>query len=463
MPSLHTTTLGQLIPMDLSSIQPFLDWLTAHQQWVAVCIVVIAFLESLAIAGIVIPGVLLLFGASAVAGSGTLGLWPTLLSALIGAVLGDCISFFLGKVAKHRIRGMWPFRKYPQWLDNGEKFFNRHGGKSIIIGRFVGPIRPVLPLVAGMLDMSSLRFVSINFVSALGWAPLYMLPGYLFGMSLQGDITLPDGLGELGLLLLAAAGVAFIVIRLSHWHLQPDARLYRTLHNWIDRQHNVRIFWHWLADRRDHSPTFPLLSMLLCLSSITALLLMWLLDTQTNLFTLLDQQVSQYFEGIQHPWLEALFNYLARLVDAVFLIGFASIFIIGLIAKRHFTAALHIIVALLINELLRNLVPGTQLTGITLTSCLMAAFVAQELNHQRRWWVYSATLLPITLATLPWLYVDQISITDMGYGILMGTTLCGVIRISFSRHNRHAINADPVLWLSSIMALIWSIFYIGFF
>ena len=68
--------------MDLSSIQPFLDWLAAHQQWVALSIITIAFLESLAIAGIVIPGVLLLFGASAMAGSGILEIWTTLLCAL---------------------------------------------------------------------------------------------------------------------------------------------------------------------------------------------------------------------------------------------------------------------------------------------------------------------------------------------------------------------------------------------
>ena len=92
--------------MDISSIQPFLDWLANNQQWVAICIFLIAFFESLAIAGIIIPGVLLLFGASAVAGGGTLDIGATLLSALTGAVLGDCTSFFLGKFAKQRIRNI---------------------------------------------------------------------------------------------------------------------------------------------------------------------------------------------------------------------------------------------------------------------------------------------------------------------------------------------------------------------
>lgn len=448
--------------MDLSSIQPLLDWLTANPQWVAAFIFLISFLESLALAGIIIPGVLLLFGVSVVAGSGTLGVWPTLLSGLIGAVLGDCISFFLGKVAKHRILGMWPFRKYPQWLENGEKFFNRHGGKSIIIGRFVGPLRPVLPLVAGMLDMSSVRFVSINFVSAAGWAPTYLLPGYLFGMSLQGDVPLPAGLDKLGLLILAVAAVAFVVIRLSHWQLQPDGLLYRSLHNWIDRQQNVRIFWHWFADRRDANPTYPLLSMLLFLSSLLALLLLWLLATQTGLLDLLDQQVSQYFAGIQNLWLGGLFKDLPGLVDSAFIIGFSSIFVIWLIAKRHVTAAVHIICAVLLSELLRLLFPSTQLTGITLISCLLAAFVAQELPPQRRWWVYSAALIPITLAALPWLYFDRLSITQMSDDMLIGIALCAAVRLSFSRYNRHPIKANWTLWLSCTLVLLWSVFYIGF-
>ena len=171
--------------MDLTPIQPLLDWLTQHPDWVAAAIVLIAFLESLAIAGVVIPGVLLLFGTCAIAGNGFLQLWPTLACAFTGAVLGDGISFFLGKHFKENIKGLWPFRNYPEWITNGEAFFDRHGGKSIIIGRFVGPIRPVMPLVAGMLDMSSLRFISINIFSALGWAPVYVLPGYLFGASID--------------------------------------------------------------------------------------------------------------------------------------------------------------------------------------------------------------------------------------------------------------------------------------
>jgi undecaprenyl-diphosphatase len=380
---------------------------------------------------------------------------------LTGAVLGDCTSFFLGKFAKQRIRNIWPFRNHPKWLYNGEKFFARHGGKSIIIGRFVGPIRPVLPLVAGMLNMPSWRFISINLVSALGWAPLYILPGYFFGASLQGDITLPNGVGKLGALLLTLIIVVLIIMRLTHWHLQPNGYLYRAAHAWIDRQHSVRIFWHWLAEHRGHKPTLPLLSMLLLLGSLLTLVMVVLFNSNTAGLAQLNQLIAQHFSNIQHAWLDSLFGYFIRFSDIGFLRGLAAIFVLWLAVKRHFAAIVHIVAALLMSELLIYLWQAMLLTGITLVSGLMAAFIAQEVPPQQRWKIYSVTPLPIALVSLSHLYFGDLLITDVSCGILAGMALCGAVRISFSHYNRQAIVSDPWLWLSTIAALMWAVFYSG--
>ena len=69
-------------------------------------------------------------------------------------------------------------------LENAESFFYRHGGKSILLGRFVGPIRPIIPMVAGMLGMKPMAFTVINVLSAIGWALVYILPGLFLGTSL---------------------------------------------------------------------------------------------------------------------------------------------------------------------------------------------------------------------------------------------------------------------------------------
>lgn len=167
------------------------QWLQTHQDWMALIIFAVAFLESLVVVGLILPGVVMLFTAASIAGGGALDMWTMLLAGFVGAVLGDGISFILGQLFHERIRGWWPFRTHPQWLEQGERFFERHGGVSIALGRFVGPIRPVIPVVAGMMGMPARHFYIVNILSALLWAPAYLLPGYLVGASLHWQDYLP--------------------------------------------------------------------------------------------------------------------------------------------------------------------------------------------------------------------------------------------------------------------------------
>ena len=163
------------------SLTDLTSWLEVHQQWIIYAIAITAFLESLALVGIVIPGIALLFAVAAAAGAVNIPLLPLLGAAFCGAVLGDTLSFFIGRHFHHSIKRLPPFTSHPQWITKGEQFFQRYGLFSVAIGRFVGPIRPILPLIAGMLEMQPSRFIGINLISAMGWAPLYLLPGYLMG------------------------------------------------------------------------------------------------------------------------------------------------------------------------------------------------------------------------------------------------------------------------------------------
>jgi len=161
------------------------DWLATHQQWLGLAIFLISFTESLAVAGLVVPGVFMLFAVSALAAGGGMPLTVAVAWAFSGAVLGDLISFFLGRYFHQNIRNFGPFRRNPQWIDSGEFFFRRYGWLSIVLGRFIGPIRPIIPMVAGMFDMPVWRFVVINLLSALAWAPAYLIPGYTTGRAAQ--------------------------------------------------------------------------------------------------------------------------------------------------------------------------------------------------------------------------------------------------------------------------------------
>lgn len=166
-------------------VQPLMDWVALHPNLAGFIIFLIAMIESLVIIGVFVPGAALLFGVGALIGMGTLELWPTLAWAAAGAIVGDGISFWLGYHYREQLHHIWPFKNHPKLFSRGEKFFHKHGGKSIAFGRFVGPIRAIVPTVAGMMAMSPLRFTIINILSALAWAPVYILPGAAFGTSLE--------------------------------------------------------------------------------------------------------------------------------------------------------------------------------------------------------------------------------------------------------------------------------------
>lgn len=166
-------------------LQQLLDWIALHPLWAGVAIFAIAMGESLAIIGMLIPGAAMMIGFGALISTGTLEFWPTCGWAIAGAIVGDGLSFMLGHYYQDRLPQLWLFRKYPQSLEKGIQFFQQYGGKSVIIGRFVGPTRAIIPMVAGMLGMPANRFLAANIISALAWAPLYLLPGMVLGASLE--------------------------------------------------------------------------------------------------------------------------------------------------------------------------------------------------------------------------------------------------------------------------------------
>jgi len=140
-----------------------------------------ALLESLAIVGVLIPGVIILFGAGTLIGAGVIDFWSSCLWAVAGAIIGDGLSYWLGHHFDYLTARFKWFQLHPDHLKKGIEFFQRYGDLSVSLGRFFGPIRAVVPLVAGLLHMPPRRFYLANILSALIWAPAYLLPGMLVG------------------------------------------------------------------------------------------------------------------------------------------------------------------------------------------------------------------------------------------------------------------------------------------
>jgi membrane protein DedA with SNARE-associated domain len=154
-----------------------LDFVRLHQNWAIAVMFVTSFGESFAFLGLLFPGTSLLIAAGALIKSGSLPFWPILLGAVLGAVLGDTVSYWIGRRFGGRLAGVWPFTRNPELLAGGIQFFRRHGGKSVFIGRFFGPVRAIVPLAAGILLMSPRLFWVANVTSALIWAPMLVLAG----------------------------------------------------------------------------------------------------------------------------------------------------------------------------------------------------------------------------------------------------------------------------------------------
>jgi len=157
------------------------DWIVLNPGWAGAFVFLSCMCESLAVIGLFVPGLAFMAIIGLLINAGILDVVPTLTYAILGAVVGDGISYYLGWRFKEHLAFYWPFSRFPKWLERGKQFFIDHGSKSIVIGRFVGPVRPFIPVVAGMMYMSPRMFLFANILSAIIWAPIYMLPGFLLG------------------------------------------------------------------------------------------------------------------------------------------------------------------------------------------------------------------------------------------------------------------------------------------
>jgi undecaprenyl-diphosphatase len=143
-----------------------------------------SIIEAVAVLGILIPGTPILMavaGAAAMAGQPML---PFLALAILGAVIGDFLSFWVGRRFSVRLCRVWPFSRKPDLMRNAHHFFDRYGIYSVALCRFVPVLRSTVPLVAGMAGMRQRRFVIANVASAFVWAPVHIYPAKLAGLSL---------------------------------------------------------------------------------------------------------------------------------------------------------------------------------------------------------------------------------------------------------------------------------------
>ncbi len=161
-------------------IQNILSYIEGAGPFAYFFVFLTACIESAPFVGAFTPGTALLVFFGYLVSVHTLGFFPTIVCAFLGAVVGDLIGYYMGKYGIHFLE------KHKKWLSDahisaGEKFFKDHGGKSIFIGRFFGPLRAILSVVAGMAKMPFIQFNIYNIAGAIIWVHLYILIGFFFG------------------------------------------------------------------------------------------------------------------------------------------------------------------------------------------------------------------------------------------------------------------------------------------
>ncbi len=201
-------------------LETLTQWLAGHPQWLGLALLIVACMECLAVVGLIIPGTVLVFAIAVLAGSGVLSLVETLLLGFIGGLIGDLLSYALGRRYHQGIRSLRGLRDHPEWLVQAEHYFQRYGVASLLVGRFIGPLRPMLPMTAGMLDMPFGRFLLVSLCAAAGWSMAYLLPGWSAGAAIR--LPLEEGFWSeagivVGALLTLIAATAFGSLRGLRW------------------------------------------------------------------------------------------------------------------------------------------------------------------------------------------------------------------------------------------------------
>ena len=201
--------------------------------WTYALVGVFAYLETAAFVGLVAPGETVIIAGGVIAGQGEIELLPLIGLVWTCAVLGDTSSFLIGR----RLGRRFLMKHGPKVginesrLEQVERYFERHGGKTILIGRFIGLVRALAPFVAGSSGLAYRRFIPFSIVGTGLWATTFCVLGYVFWQSFD---QVANVAGHAVFAFGVVAGVVFGVVVAYRRLRQPEER--ERLKVWVDRQ-----------------------------------------------------------------------------------------------------------------------------------------------------------------------------------------------------------------------------------
>lgn len=300
-------------------LDPVLTFIAENPSLAGLICFLAAMGEALFIIGLFVPTTVVLVGAGTLVGLGKLDPVPLFIWTTLGATAGDAISYWIGWRFKDKIKTMWPLNKYAHLVEAGEQFFQKHGGKSVFIGRFVPGVKSVVPGIAGMAGMNFTRFSVVNVTSAFAWTIVHIAPGIIAGSALGaiGQIS-----GRLALVLGALLFVVFLIVMLGRWLILIVLPLFPNTHAAIVRgfaRREDRVS-QWIA--RNFDPAHPrstgmLASALLLL--ITMPLFFWIVGEVApgEPMVRADLAILNLFDSLRTPVGDKIMVFMTSLGDGV--------------------------------------------------------------------------------------------------------------------------------------------------
>ncbi len=432
-------------------LNQLLAWVQHNPGWAGAAVFLVALGESLLVVGLIVPGTVLMFGIGALVGSGALGLGETLLWAFLGAVAGDGLSFWIGHHFRDRIRGWWPFSRHPQMLEHGEAFFLRHGGKSIFIGRFVGPVRPIVPAVAGMMGMSPGKFFAINVLSAALWAPAYLLPGIAFGTSLALASQVAARLTVFLVLVLGMTWLAWWLVTRLYRLAAP--RVGRSLGRLSQALAAHPRLAHWFQPLWDIEAPFQRRLLSTSPLLVTAMLLPpWGAALAPPLG--LDVRLGHLFAAVATPWGDQWMGYLAALSSPLALTVVATVAALWWWHRGDFVSLRSWGLGLGLMGLGIAVFPsGAPLLAVTLQWGMLATFAAAGAGRRLRPWLYGAWAVLVLWVALARLYLGHDRLSEAAWAMAGGVVLTALLALLHRPQRPHTRPEVFVLSLCAVLAL----------
>jgi len=463
--------------MTSATLDNLTTWIGAHPTAAGGVIFLIAFCDALAVVGIVVPALPLLFAVGTLIGLGHLDGPYALACAALGAFAGDALSYWLGYRWGPSMREHWLFRRYPQFIDRGERMFRRHGSKGIVIARFIGAVRPFVPAVAGMLRMPLKRYVPASLVAAVLWAACFLAPGWIFGASYDAVAAVADRLALVVLALIAVLGLSWAIVLYTYrWFAGHVDRLLARALKWTSAHpHLGRYAASLIQPNRPESPALAMLAVCLSLIGWGWFALIAVVLAQGGPLAL-DHQVQTAMATLRNPLADRFFAAAASIGDLEVLLPALGLTMAWLLWRRRYAAALHWLAAVAFGFVFTAFLglsvemprpptapsgfgfPAFPVTMFTIVFGFFAVLIARELPGRQRVWPYLLAGVGVALLGFARLYFGAHWLSDIIGGTLFGVLWLLVLGIAYRRHIGRSFWMRPVasvFYLSFIVLALW--------